>query len=173
MHHRRKVSNFWRGKPLCFGCTKLREVKLWPPVSHPSLCHVSLGISGPAPLVQLWHVSHGGFTLVISVNNSVLTNLWISGCLFCSVPQHSVDQGQRDGHHGEYDQQSHNGQSPARVLQVFLRGLNGRESVMSQEQMDENCFGSEIELNRMASLSLCKQWYLLCSSFKTLLDIQP
>lgn len=121
MHRRRKVSHFWTEQKNRW------EVKLWPPVSHPSLRHVSLGIGGPVPLVQLGHVSHGGFILVIRVNNSVLTNLWISGCLFSSVPQHGVDQGHRDGHHGKYNQQSHNGQSPARVLQAFLRGLNERE----------------------------------------------
>lgn len=70
-------------------------------VQHHIQC---LGKGICCPISPVWHVSHWGVTLVISVNDAVLTDLWISGCSLSSVLQEGVDQANWDGHHCKYDQ---------------------------------------------------------------------
>lgn len=78
----------------------------------------------PVAPLQLGHIRHRGVTLVVGVDDAVLTVLRTSGCPLGSVPQVGVDQAHWDGHHCKYDEQSQNGQGPARVLQVSFGSLD-------------------------------------------------
>lgn len=103
----------------------------------------------PVAPLQLGHVRHRGVTLVVSVDDAVLTVLQTSGCPLGSVPQVGVDQAHWDGHHCKYDEQSQDGQGPARVLQVSFRSLDntGGKAVSESTSTNARLNGKSVSVN--------------------------
>lgn len=96
----------------------------------------------PVAPLQLGHVRHRGVTLVVGVDDAVLTVLQTSGCPLGSVPQVGVDQAHWDGHHCKYDEQSQDGQGPARVLQVSFGSLDNTGGKAVSESTSTNGYSS-------------------------------
>lgn len=101
----------------------------------------------PVTPVQLGHVRHWGVTLVVSVDDAVPTVLQTSGCPLGSVLQVGVDQAHWDWHHCKDDEQSQDGQGPARVLLVFFGGLDNTRVKVVSENPSPRLHGKSISVN--------------------------